>query len=125
MTSNFVRYHLPFYIYSALILTVSSLPNFGPPDLGISFIDKIAHFVEYGIFAFLALRSLGKLPIFQNRNKLYWGTIVISVVFAALDEWHQAYIPGRFADIYDFFSDSLGIAIVVLAAYMRSNQSPH
>jgi VanZ family protein len=124
MTNNFVRYHLPFYLFAAIILTVSSMPHFNPPNFEITFLDKIAHFIEYSIFSFLALRSLGKLLVFRNRNKLYWGVFIISVVFAALDEWHQAYIPGRFSDIYDFIADFFGSIIVVLAVFIRSNRRP-
>ncbi|MEE9443732.1 MAG: VanZ family protein [candidate division Zixibacteria bacterium] len=122
MSNNFVRYHLPFYLFAALILSISSLPQFKPPDMEIVFADKIAHFFEYGIFAFLALRSLGQLSAFKNRKKLYPWVLVISVVFAALDEWHQAYIPGRFSDIYDFIADTIGIVVVLLSIYIQSKR---
>ncbi|MFH1699737.1 MAG: VanZ family protein [Candidatus Zixiibacteriota bacterium] len=122
MSSDFMRYHFPFYLFALLILTISSVPHFNPPNFEITFIDKIAHFIEYAIFAFLALRSLGKLSVFRNPKKLYRSAFLISLLFAGLDELHQAYIPGRFSDIFDFFADALGILVVLLSVHILSKR---
>lgn len=43
---------------------------------------------------------------------------IVSVLFCALyglsDEWHQSFVEGRDADIYDWFADMLGAVLLVL-----------
>ena len=56
----FFRYHLPLILYGGLILFVSSIPNLHPPRVSWLPFDKVAHFLEYAVFAFLAYRSLSK-----------------------------------------------------------------
>ena len=79
------------------------------PDLGFSLEDKLAHFVEYFILGILIFRSLstGSLPI----RRLLLLTLLYGTVFAAIDEAHQLFIPGRFATWTDFLADSLGIIL--------------
>jgi len=41
-------------------------------------------------------------------------TIFVGIFYGIGDEWHQSFVPGRFATVYDVIFDSLG---VVLAAF--------
>ena len=59
--------------------------------------DKLAHFVVFSLITVLLLiGTAGRMPV-----------IVIATVVAigALDEWHQAWLPGRTADVGDFLVD--------------------
>lgn len=78
------------------------------PHVISSHFDKIAHFVEYAVFGFLLLRALGidKSKVFNIDVRLF--VVIISVVFGISDEFHQAFVPGRDADIADFLFDGIG-----------------
>ena len=106
---NFVHYQLPLLAYAALIFIVSAIPTLPHPDIGIGGIDKIAHLFEYMIFFMLAVRAFGNKPYSFDNHKLIIFAGVISGIYAVLDEFHQAYVPGRNADIFDILADTAGI----------------
>lgn len=105
----FAVYWLPFILYAAVIFTVSSISRLPTPDIGIAFADKLAHFIEYFIFILLALRAFHSSLSSGKRLHIYLPAIVFSVVFAALDEFHQSVVPGRQADTFDLIADLAGI----------------
>ena len=42
----------------------------------------------------------------------------VATVFAILDEWHQSFVPDRFAGVGDVVLDCIGIAsVIMLHAY--------
>ncbi|HEY9790725.1 MAG TPA: VanZ family protein [Candidatus Obscuribacterales bacterium] len=65
-------------------------------------IRKFGHVTEYGILFTLAYNAFrrGGLPAF-----------LFSLIYACSDEWHQSFIPGRTATIYDVAVDSVGMLI--------------
>ena len=90
---------------------------------GITFpIRKLAHFSIYfllGVFSFLAVISYDKIA--------FWLRCVISFlicfVYAASDEIHQLYVPGRSGEFRDVLIDSSGALLAVsamaLIAFLR------
>lgn len=100
-------------MYWLLLLTLTSLPGKDLPDIKIS--DKI----EHGL-AFWGLAILLKLTlVLQNKyQKLKEHsatfTLLIIGIYAALDELHQLFIPGRDCDIFDWAADFSGALIAVL-----------
>lgn len=121
---RFLWYHLPVIVYAGLIITVSSVPNLQTPDLRFLAFDKVAHFLEYAVFALLAFRSfyhLGSSP--KLRRSLLLSALFVSF-FALLDEMYQHFIPGRYSDWRDFVFDLTGAALVliVLGVYRRKKQ---
>lgn len=67
-------------------------------------IRKLAHFTIYAIGGILAILLLNQynIPLIQ---KLIYSQLIISA-YAALDEFHQSFIPGRTASIWDVLIDS-------------------
>jgi len=106
---RFLANYGPLILYAALIFGVSSIPKLPTPDIGITFIDKIAHFLEYAVFIILALRAFVQPPIAAKGYRLYLIGMLAALVYAVADEYHQSYVPGRTADWYDVVADSLGI----------------
>ena len=92
-----------------MITVESSMSDLTVPDLGISFTDKIIHFGLYGLLGWLLARGFNladsKYPVLLP--------IVIGMVFAVSDELHQAFVPGRDADVFDVMADFLGILAFV------------
>ncbi len=79
------------------------------------YIRKSAHFVEYFIFGLLALRGIrGE----RHGWKLKWAlaAVAIAASYAALDEIHQAFEPGRGPSAYDSLLDTSGATTALLLA---------
>lgn len=79
-------------------------------------IRKCAHFVEYFVFSLLILRGIR-----AGRKEAHWGwaiaAITIVAAYAALDEFHQSFVPGRGASVWDVLLDaSGGVAAQLVAA---------
>lgn len=102
---------LPPLAYAALIFVVSHHPV---PERIQSILpwDKLIHFVEYFILGFLVQRALGResLPFLAL-------AIALSAGYGALDEFHQSFIPGRFASAGDIVADAVGAMAGAVAAY--------
>ncbi len=98
---------------------MSSVPAADLPDLGIVGADKFAHFSEFLVFSILLTRAiLGQ----SLKISLSWAivlSIIIAIFYAAIDEWHQIFIPGRQADILDFAADIVGIVLGTLLLLRR------
>ncbi len=77
-----------------------------------SIIRKIAHFSIYTVVGFLLM---GLLSTYKLKEK--WRiiiTIVIGILYAISDEFHQSFSPGRSPKITDVYIDTLGIILGVL-----------
>lgn len=92
----------------------SSLP--GAPS--IPFGDKVAHFLLYAVLG-VALAWAGR-----RSHRVWTGAalILLGIVFAASDEWHQAFVPRRQPSIGDLWADVFGIigGFLVAAALLKS-----
>lgn len=92
------------------------------------YLRKTGHCVGYGMLSLLLLRGwratldhentqLGKTALFS-----WLGTVLV----AALDEWHQSYIPSRTGTWHDVVLDSTAGFVFLLVAYFwlrRERQS--
>ena len=94
-----------FFLFSATHLPKLSLPG------GVSFTDKIAHAVAFGILAFLFWRFAETLHYPLSR-KFVWIAMFSLGAYAAFDEWLQPLV-GRGAEPMDWVVDVLGIALVL------------
>jgi VanZ family protein len=67
---------------------------------------KLAHFSEYTVMGILVFQLLRQ---FRQRGKLHvFLTLLWVVLSAAADEFHQSFIPGRYASIADVLLDTCG-----------------
>lgn len=92
-------------LIASLVIAASSRSRVAAPQ-GIANIDKIGHFLVYGLLATLICRMGSG-----------WRGAAIGLVAASLfgitDEWHQSYVPGRSSDPMDWVADTLGAALAV------------
>jgi len=73
-------------------------------------IRKTAHVTEYALLAILVFRALAfGDPRFRHRNA--FGPVLIAVLYAATDEFHQSFVPSRGAAASDVFYDATGAVI--------------
>jgi VanZ family protein len=96
--------------WMALIFFLSSQPQLpSPPDPWADLIfKKGAHFAVYAVLAVLFRRAL---PPSRWIWALSW---VLTVLYAASDEWHQSFVPGRHPHITDVLIDLCGAAAGLL-----------
>ena len=90
-----------------------TLPNYGGWDV---IVKKGAHVTEYAILGFLTARAFYGS---QNRNlQSHWFVVGLAlvVVYALLDEYHQSFVPGRTASIFDSMIDIVG-GLTALAVF--------
>jgi VanZ family protein len=101
----------PVLAYAALIFFLSSLSSF--PEAVPSFIgfDKAAHFMEYYFFGCLLYRWFSSMDRCRKRGLVLVMTILIGIGYALSDEWHQSFVPGRDASLWDALFDSLGVGM--------------
>ena len=70
-------------------------------------IRKLAHFSIYCLVGFSVMGFWCTFDI-KNKYKLLWS-ILIGVLYAAGDEFHQSFVPGRGPSIRDVCIDSAGV----------------
>lgn len=73
-------------------------------------VRKSAHMIEYGILMFLWFRSLWTVPE-RFQSAVIWS-IVLSVLYAASDEWHQTFVPSRSGTWVDVVWDGAGAVLM-------------
>ena len=98
-----IKRWLPSILMMALIFGFSSIPSREMPRFGaFDFsVKKLGHALGYGLLALAYLRGLG--------GKRPWLAWLMAVIFAATDEFHQSFIPGRNPSLVDvFFFDGIG-----------------
>lgn len=84
---------------SALII----VPGMFPP---IRHGDKLFHGGEFCVYGYFVCRGVvhRRWPIRWRA----WGVVMLVMLTAALDEWHQAFVPTRAPDLLDGFADLAG-----------------
>ena len=86
------------------------------------FLVKGWHVTEFAFIYCLvhfALRTGLGLPASKTR---VWS-FVVSLLFAASDEWHQTFVPGRGGTIIDVGIDLIGITLAAIILYQRDKRN--
>ncbi len=106
-------------VWAGVIFALSATPHLrvaGAADLDF-ILRKSGHMVACGILAVLLWRALTLSAI---RRAMVWS-LVLTVAYAATDEFHQSFTAGRNASPVDVCIDSAGalIALLALAAWLH------
>ena len=73
------------------------------------YIRKSAHFIEYAILA-----AAIALPLWIRRHRgrrLWLVSMLGAALYAATDEFHQSFVPGRSCELKDVMIDTAGAAL--------------
>jgi VanZ family protein len=81
------------------------------------FFRKSAHVMEYALLALLWFLNLQATAL--KRYNLFISPVV-TVVYAASDEWHQTFIAGRTGHAIDIAVDSIGMLIAMFLWLTRN-----
>jgi VanZ family protein len=95
-------------LWLALQVTLTSLPGKAIPVALPHPLDWAGHLCLYGGLGALVARAAALRG--WPRRRLVWMGLLLSV-WAALDELHQLFIPGRSAEVGDWLSDTLGASL--------------
>ncbi len=99
--------YFPLVIYWLLLIVATSLPGKSMPKVGVS--DKVEHLTAYfGLTFLLSLFAMFQEKLKFLKEKPAFFTILIVASYAAIDELHQLFIPGRSCDILDWSADMIG-----------------
>lgn len=114
--------------YMAGIYVLSSVPGdirpedaallqilaFVPPK-----IQNVLHIPLYGLLAWLWCWSLGAWP--ARGSMVYVAALALTLGYGLFDEWHQSWVPGRYASTWDMIMNGVGAALG-LWLYVRLNK---
>lgn len=135
-----VIYWLPILLWMAVIFSASSdrnsfehssrivapflrwlLPHISEQavEWGVLVVRKAAHLTEYAILAVLVWRLMARL---SPRPKEVWRwpnagrTLLVVLLYAASDEFHQSFVPSRQASVWDVLLDTTGgfLALILI-----------
>ncbi len=110
-------YRLPVIVLSVFIFWQSSYPGMISKPL-FAYDDKIFHFGVYAILAILAARNLTVEKPLWSPAKIKTIAILFACLYGMSDEIHQAFVPERYASVWDFFADCAG-SIAGCIFYMK------
>jgi VanZ family protein len=89
------------------------------------YLRKTGHVVGYGVLSLLLLRgwraTFGRVRTLLLRAALlsWLGTAIV----AAMDEWHQSYIPSRTGTVWDVALDTAAGVVFLMLAFLRLRRS--
>lgn len=117
----------PVALYALAIFVESSISTV--PAFPSGFTDKDGHGLLYAGLGVLVLRAASG----GQWDGVTWRATAVAVVCAAVygitDEFHQWFVPGRTADVYDWIADctgaTVGVAIVWLIARLARKKWNH
>ena len=101
--------------WMGVIFYFSSRPDYSLPDYGAWdwIAKKGAHLAEYAILGWLIQWARG-------HKRAGWQSWLMAVAYAATDEFHQSFVPGRKPAVADVTIDAVGAAIGVALAAWRA-----
>ena len=79
-------------------------------------IRKLAHFSIYAIGGILIYNYINTYNLSVKRKFII--SVLIGIIYAIFDEFHQYFVADRSAQIFDVFIDSSGVTIGVIFIYL-------
>ena len=109
----FLYLWMPLLAWMGLIFYLSAQPDLPHPD--VSWADLVfgsgAHAFVFGVLAVLWARVLGE------RRHAVLVALLLTMLYAFSDEFHQGFVPGRYPDPWDLLCDGIG-AVLALGLWL-------
>lgn len=115
-TSRFIGPLLRFFFPNAPETTIAAYHGF---------VRKCAHFIEYAILAFWALRAFATSSIDLLREKRFLLAAAIVFLVAAADEYHQSFEPSRTGSLFDALLDCAGGVTMIFLLWFLAGTDSH
>ncbi|MBN2460010.1 MAG: VanZ family protein [Candidatus Cloacimonetes bacterium] len=114
-------YRILFVIWTAIMFTMTSIPELNTAPDRLLNIDKLYHIILYFVFTVLYIR--------MNKDKQGRGTlrvlIILLLILPFLDELHQIPIPGRSFSLLDVIADVIGFFAAIILFRKELLQKQH
>ena len=94
-----------FYRVARVAVPSLTLAQFAPIHF---YIRKAAHFTEYAILALLLFRAFRAGATIKWHRRWAFYSLLIVVLYALSDEWHQSFTRDRVGSIQDSLTDIAG-----------------
>lgn len=115
---TWVEAYIPLLSWALLIFFISSQQTL--PGVDISILDyltkKIGHMTVYAILYLLTVKTL-YFHLDEKHRKYWYIPLIICLLYAMSDEFHQSFVPNRSASVRDLGFDMLGASIMFLKQY--------
>ncbi len=98
------------FSYCGFIYYLSSQSSIPTPMLFLHQ-DKIHHLAAYFIMGILSWRLCRHLK--TESHTRFMISLGFCSIYALTDEWHQSFVPGRDADVFDWIADTLGALLSI------------
>jgi len=109
---------MPAVIYMAAIFTLSSIQGLKPPRLGVSWEDKVYHFIEYAGLGFLLFRAF----LYWQKTSLPKIRLILSILLGSLigaaDELYQIRVPNRAGQFDDWLVDAIAVMVSAVVVFL-------
>lgn len=108
-----LHYAVGFFLWLAVIFWSASQPGSGESQ-AISGLDKIQHFVAYGVLAFLLAKAIYRYYGWSSMVVIVLAVVLIGVC----DELYQATIVNRTSSLFDVVADGVGAVAGFILAWV-------
>ena len=114
-----VRAFVPALAWAALVWFIGGLQHI-PVTTYTSGLDKLAHFAMYGVLGWLCARGW----LAGGGRGLAAVLITLALLMGAADEWRQAQLTTRSAELADWLADAAGVltGFYVAVLFARKRQ---
>ncbi len=108
-----IYYWLPVLVWALIIFTFSSITTIKTTEIYWQdfALKKFAHITEYAVLTFLLYRAF--LNSGFNKEESGFYSVLISILYAFSDEYHQSFTPGRESTLRDVIFDALGSVLAI------------
>jgi VanZ family protein len=103
---------LPPIVWMAIIFAFSARHGGGHLPTAEIIVRKLGHVTGYFVLTLLLVRALRRSGVVPAVPV----AAAVALVYAASDEWHQSFVPGRTATPRDVGIDAVGMALAAFAA---------
>ncbi|MBU2950511.1 VanZ family protein [Tamlana agarivorans] len=106
--------------YTVLLATVCLITLNDLPDVGVSFGDKIFHFLAYGLLTMLWFATFFFNFNFKEKQAI-WYALILAVSFGILIEVLQDTMTvSRALDVYDMVANTIGALLASLLLMVKN-----
>jgi VanZ family protein len=70
--------------------------------------DKVLHAGAYAVMSALVTWAMARGRLREATGRALLAGVLVAAAYGATDELHQAFVPGRQADVFDLIADATG-----------------
>lgn len=108
-------------IYTSVLGTVSLIKIDNVPNIGISFGDKVFHFLAYGVLALLWFNTFFFKFKFKRKRAIF-SAVILSLIFGIIIEVLQDTMANeRALDVYDIVANTLGVLLASTMLWFKKS----